>query len=314
MSGIALTLAFLLDLLLGDPPTWPHPVIFIGRAIAFLDGFSRKVCERPIMLKIAGVCITLLVVGLTYLIVAALLCLAQKVWPGFGWVLAVVLAYSAIAARGLYDQTWRVVVALQNGDLPGARRLLGMVVGRETDQLDERQVLRAVIETIAENLSDGVIAPIFYLAIGGPALGWAYKAVNTLDSMIGYKSDKYRDLGWASAKLDDLANLIPARLTAVLIGLAAFMLNLDGPGAFKTWWTHGHRHTSPNAGRPEAALAGALGIRLGGANIYHGEIVEKPEIGYGTSELTATHARRAENVLLLSSLIMVLFVLSLGAF
>ena len=314
MSGTALTLAFLLDLLLGDPQTWPHPVIFIGRAIARLSDLSHRLCRRPVTLKIAGVLITLAVVGLTYVVVALLLSLLQSNWPVIGWLVAVILAYLAIAARGLYDQTWRVVVALQEGDLPRARHLLSMVVGRETDQLDERQVLRAVIETIAENLSDGVIAPIFYLAIGGPALGWAYKAVNTLDSMIGYKNEKYKDLGWASARLDDLANWIPARLTAILIGLTAYLINLDGPGAFKTWWTHGHQHTSPNAGRPEAALAGALGIRLGGTNIYHGETVEKPEIGTGTSVLTAAHARQAEKVLWISSLIMVLFVLSLGAF
>ena len=218
MSGTALILAFLLDLLLGDPPTWPHPVVYIGRAIGYLADLSLRLCRRPIALKIAGILITLLIVGATYLIVAVLLVLVQNILPWLGWLLAVVLAYMAIAARGLYDQTWRVVVALRQDDLPRARRLLQMVVGRETDQLDQRQVLRAVIETIAENLSDGVIAPLFFLAIGGPSLGWAYKAVNTLDSMIGYKNEKYRDLGWAAARLDDLANLIPARLTAVLIG------------------------------------------------------------------------------------------------
>ena len=170
----------------------------------------------------------------------------------------------------MFHETWRVALALQEGDLERARSLLSLVVGRETANLDRPGVLKAVIETTAENLSDGVIAPLFYLILGGPALGLAFKAVSTMDSMIGYKNEKYMHLGWAAARTDDVLNYIPARISAALITVSAWILKLDPARAYKTWMSDGGRHSSPNAGRPEAAMAGALGIQLGGSSVYHG--------------------------------------------
>ncbi|MEW5725893.1 MAG: adenosylcobinamide-phosphate synthase CbiB, partial [Thermodesulfobacteriota bacterium] len=230
---------------------------------------------------------------------------------GLGSALAVSvwLAFTTLSARGLYDETWRAARALAEGDLPRARKLLGLVVGRDTERLDRAGVLRALLETVAENLSDGVVAPLFYMALGGPALGLAYKAVNTLDSMIGYKDERFLHLGWAAAKLDDAANFIPARLAAALVAAAAWILGLDARGALHTWLEHGGRHTSPNAGRPEAALAGALGVRLGGPSTYRGRWVEKPVLGFKDAPLTIAHVHQAERMIFLAGGLMVLLIL-----
>lgn len=308
MNEFALGAAFLLDLILGDPPGWPHPVRLIGRLIAFLSVAARGVFRTPTTLRLAGVGIVVLVVGLSWAAAAGLLAAAGAVAPEVGAAVGVVLAYTTLAVRSLYDETWRVVLALKENDLPRARKLLSLVVGRDTNHLDRSGVIRAVLETVAENLSDGVIGPLFYLALGGPALAMAFKAVSTLDSMIGYKDDRYRDLGWAAARTDDWANLIPARISAALITLSAIILRLDARGAARTWFRHGGRHSSPNAGRPEAALAGALRVHLGGPSIYGGRVVLKPTLGFSSDPLEERHVRQAEQVLFVSSALMLLFI------
>jgi adenosylcobinamide-phosphate synthase len=301
MGPLALGTAFILDLLIGDPPSWPHPVVFIGRLIGVLVRWVRRVFSSPMALRLAGVGIVILVVGLAYGAAWGLIALAGWLHPLFGAAVGVYLAFTCLAVKGLYDQTWRVALALRERDMDHARRLLGMVVGRETRRLDRPAMIRALVETVAENFSDGVVAPLFYLALGGPALGMAYKAVNTLDSMIGYKDDRYRHLGWAAARLDDLAGFIPARLAALLIALAAGCLGFQGKRAFAVWWTEGRRHSSPNAGRPEAAMAGALDLRLGGPNVYGGVLVEKPYIGQGSAYPTIGRVLAAERIMLLAS-------------
>ncbi len=304
MSGFSLGLAYLLDLLIGDPAGWPHPVRIIGGLIDRLARVARMHFHTPRSLRLAGVAIVVIVVGLTGVVSWLLLLGAGWLVPWLGQAVAVLLAYTTLASRSLYEETWRVALALKDDDLVRARGLLGMVVGRETHSLDRPAIYRALIETLAENLSDGIIAPLFYLALGGPILGLVYKAINTLDSMIGYKDEKNLHLGWAAARLDDVANYLPARITAALIVLASLILKLDAKSAVKTWWADGGRHTSPNAGRPEAALAGALGIQLGGPNVYHGELVVKPTIGRAINPPTERQVIKAEQAVLLAGALM----------
>jgi len=283
--------AFLLDLAIGDPRWLPHPVRLIGRSIAALENALRSWFGRN-REKTAGVVLVVLVVLLSALL--AFLVRQALFLPGRGVVTvaaAVVLVYlvaTTIALRELVASAGIVIRSVKQGDLEGARSSLSMIVGRDTATLDEKGVLRGAIETLAENLSDGVIAPLFYLALGGLPLAIAYKAINTLDSMVGYKNEKYLSFGWAAAKLDDLANFIPARLTGLLIVLFTFCYFLARkPGSalslardsFRVMRRDGGNHTSPNSGIPEAAMAGALGVRLGGPSTYGGVLVQKPFIG-----------------------------------
>ncbi len=313
MSGLAFGMAYLLDLVVGDPQGWPHPVRLIGKLVAWLDESARRIFHRPSTLKLAGLAMVLIVAALTWLTAWGLIKAAGLLLPGLDTALTVVLAYTTLATRSLYDETRRVTLALHENDLPRARQLLSMVVGRETKELDRRSILRALLETVAENLSDGVVGPMFFLALGGPPLALAYKAVSTMDSMIGYKNEKYLHLGWAAARTDDLLNLIPARLTAALIAASALILGLDSEGAVRIWFRDGGRHSSPNAGRPEAALAGALAVRLGGPSVYHGRLVEKPFIGDDIQAIEERHLNQTWQVLFISSgLLCFILLLMLG--
>ncbi len=268
--------AVVMDLFLGDPRTLPHPVVIIGWLISWLEGVLRQRISQP---RLAGVALLVITVGVSYLVAAGLIYLGTLVAPAVGFLVALYLAWVSIAARSLHLESAKVAQALERGDLPAARVALSYIVGRETAQLDEPEVIRGAVETVAENTGDGVVAPLFYLMLGGPALAIAYKAVNTLDSMVGYKNERYLEFGWASARFDDLANFIPARLTGLLMVLAAPLCGLSGEGSWRILRRDCRNHASPNSGYPEAAAAGALGVRLGGANRYFGRTVEKPTIG-----------------------------------
>jgi adenosylcobinamide-phosphate synthase len=276
-KDIAVVLAaVVLDLVLGDPRALPHPVMAIGRLIAFLESPLRRLVGN---VRLAGVLLLLTTVGVTYAVAALLIKAAYAVSPEAGFIVGLYLAWVSLAARSLHVESGKVAKALESGDLPGARLALSYIVGRETDQLGEGEIIRGAVETVAENTGDGVIAPLFYLMLGGPPLALAYKAVNTLDSMVGYKSERYLDFGRASALFDDLANYLPARLTGLLMVLAAPICALSGSGAWRIMRRDCRNHSSPNSGFPEAAAAGALGVQLGGANRYFGKLVEKPTIG-----------------------------------
>jgi adenosylcobinamide-phosphate synthase len=268
--------AILLDLLMGDPRWFPHPVVYIGRLVSSLEKLLLRLCKNR---RIGGVLLLLLTVGITVGFTLLLLKGAYTISPYAGHSVAVVLSWSCLAARSLHRESKLVADALVSGDLAEARRYLSYIVGRDTANLEEEEIWRAVVETVAENTSDGVIAPLLYLMIGGPVLGLAYKAVNTLDSMVGYKNERYLQFGWASARFDDLANYIPARLTGLLVVLIAPFFGLTVKRAWRIMRRDGRNHSSPNSGIPEAAVAGALGVRLGGTNIYGGVPVEKPTIG-----------------------------------
>jgi adenosylcobinamide-phosphate synthase len=301
-----LALAVALDLVLGDPPGWPHPVRWMGAAIAAWERAVRGIGEGRLFLRVAG---AVLAVGLplvTWLTVQALLAGAVYVNPWLGTALAVVLAYTCISLKGLADAVGRVGHCLAAGDLQGAREAVGHIVGRDPGSLDAAGVAGAAVESAAENASDGVIAPLFYLALGGPALGLAYKAVNTADSMIGYRNARHGDLGWAAARLDDLANWIPARLTALFLVLAAALLGDSPRGAWRTARADARRHASPNAGWPEAAAAGALGVALGGPASYGGVRRWRPTLGGGGGVPGAAHVARAARMVRVAGVLAVL--------
>ena len=276
--------AVTLDLLFGDPRRLPHPVVGIGRVITALEKDLRQMVRNE---RLGGALLLLIVVVVTYVFVFILLKGAYSLSPYAGFAVAAILSWTCLAAHSLHQESKLVADRLLAGDLNGARRFLSRIVGRDTEQLDEPEIWRALVETVAENTSDGVIAPLFYLMLGGPALGLAYKAVNTLDSMVGYKNAAYIRFGWASARFDDIVNYLPARLTGVLMTAAAPLVGLSGWAALRILRRDGRNHSSPNSGIPEAAAAGALGVQLGGANRYFGAVVEKPTIGDPARELSA---------------------------
>ncbi len=282
--------AVLLDLLLGDPRRLPHPVVGIGRLISALERILRRLVRSE---TAGGVLLLVSVVGLTYLTAFLLLKGSYALHPSLGFAVAVWLSWTCLAARSLHLESKLVADRLIAGDLEGARHFLSRIVGRDTDDLTEPDIWRALVETVAENTSDGVIAPLFYLMIGGPALGLAYKAVNTLDSMVGYKNERYLRFGRASARFDDLANWLPARATSLLMAAVAPLVGLSGKEAFRMMLRDGRNHSSPNSGVPEAAAAGALGVRLGGTNRYFGRPVEKPAIGDPLRDLSHDSYRGA---------------------
>ncbi|GIP29433.1 cobalamin biosynthesis protein CobD [Paenibacillus sp. J23TS9] len=301
---VMLAAAFILDLLIGDPRWIPHPVIGMGKAIKKLEAWIRRSFQLE-NLKRAGVLLPVLVAGGSLVITWALLKLLSLIHPWLAWAAEVVLIATTIAVKGLKDAGLEVYRHLKQGDLPAARNSLGMIVGRETSHLDEPEIVRGTVETVAENIVDAVISPLLYALIGGTPLAMAYRAVNTLDSMVGYKNEKYIHLGWASARLDDIANWIPARLTALLLTLSALILRMDYKRAFRMVRRDARRHPSPNSGFPESAVAGALGIRLGGTNVYHGVSSFRAYMGDATRPMEARDIRLTNRLLLTVSVLFV---------
>jgi adenosylcobinamide-phosphate synthase len=290
----ALVLGFLLDQLLGDPPGWPHPVRGLGRLITALEPPLRQLLPE----RLGGVVLLLLVAGTAGGLTWALLAVAGAVHPWARLVLAAVLTYFGLAARSLARETQAVLGPCEKEDWPEARRRLAGIVGRDTHDLPPAEVYRACIETVAENTSDGVVAPLLYAALLGPVGLWVYKAVSTLDSMVGYRNERYRRFGWASARADDLANLLPARLTYLLLALAALLRGRRAGAALRIGWRDGRKHPSPNAGWPEAAMAGALGVQLGGPATYQGVPSEKPRLGEADEPISPDKVRQTVGLML----------------
>lgn len=250
-----------------------------------LEKICRKLASTPGALRLAGVFTTLSITSTVGLGSWQLLLWIREFSALAASATAIYLAYTTLSIRGLDLAGGEVLGYLRSGRRDLARSSLGMIVGRDTGTADDCEIVRAVIETVAENTSDGVVAPLFYLAIGGVPSAFAYKAVNTLDSMIGYRNDRYRDFGWASARLDDVINLVPARLTAVLVIAGSFVLRLGWKEYFRAVLQDARLQPSPNSGYPEAAYAGALGVRLGGTNFYNGRPVRKAYLGKPFREL-----------------------------
>lgn len=296
-------IAILLDQMLGDPRWLPHPVRIIGAACTGCERLTRALLP-PFA---AGVCSVVLVLGLTGAATWAVLAGATLLHPWLGSLVSILLLYTTIAPRDLVRHSTEVYLALKDKNLPEARRRVGMIVGRDTAALDEAGVARAAVESVAESMVDGVTAPLFFAVLGGPMGAMLYKAINTMDSMFGYKNERYRTFGWAAARLDDLANFLPARLTSLMIPAAAFLLRLDAKGSFSILLRDRHKHASPNSGHTEAAVAGALGVQLGGANLYFGTVVAKPTLGEALRSIEPQDILRANRLMLLSSAITLLF-------
>jgi len=283
--------AFLLDLLLGDPQWFPHPVRLVGKLATATERLFRGMRFLP--LRVAGILTAMMVIATTVAVVQLLVWQAARLHPLAGLIVSVLLLYFAIAPRDLAAHAAAVRDALLSGDLELARRKVAMMVGRDTSSLDEEGVARAAVESVAENTSDGVTAPLFYGILFGPAGAWLYKASNTLDSMFGYRNERYREFGWASARFDDLLNWLPARLTVLAVVGAAFILRLDPAASIRSVRLCARRHESPNAGYPESAFAGALGVTLGGARSYGGVTKTVPTLGIREGAMEAATITRA---------------------
>ena len=309
MGWGVLPAAFLLDFFIGDPQFAHHPVRYMGRAIEVLEPRFRKL---PVPLAAAGALFALSLILGTWAGVAGALGAARVVSPALQTALEIAVLYFCISSRGLASAAADIHGILRRGDLRGARSRLAMIVGRDTSRLSETGVARAAVETTAENLVDGFISPLFFFLLGGAPLAAAYKMVNTLDSMVGYKNDAYREFGKASARIDDVANYVPARLSVPVIALAAQLLNGRGVETFRTALREGRRHSSPNAGYSEAAFAGALQVKLGGPNVYHGRRVDKPYIGAAFGEVALRHVPRACDLLELSAVLWCVMVWDAG--
>lgn len=296
MLGWLILCAFALDLLLAEPRGIPHPVVGIGRLIEKLELPLAMLRNR----RLAGILLVIFTLLITGGVTWGLLALFTALHPVLGFLLGVWIAFTTLALRSLHKESREVVRWVEQDNLPEARRALSLIVGRETRSLDEEGILKACIETMAENTANGLVAPLFYLFIGGPLLAILYKTINTLDSMVGYLTERYRELGWAAAKMDDLVNWIPARITAALMILAAFPLGLNGFNALRITLRDARKHRSPNAGWPEAAAAGALSIQLGGPAVYFGERVEKVALGDKDKPVTVVCYQRMVRLMYLT--------------
>jgi adenosylcobinamide-phosphate synthase len=283
---LALPIGFVIDLIIGDPHGWPHPVIWIGKLISLLEKCLRRVFPKtPAGEKTAGAVLWLLTAGVSLTLPLVILRLAGRVSPWLRLALESIMCWQILATKSLRDESMKVFHALKTGDLEASRYAVSMIVGRDVTRLDDKGVARAAVETVAENSSDGVVAPLLFLALGGAPLGFFYKAVNTMDSMLGYVEEPYKNIGFFPAKLDDVVNFIPARISALLMLLAGGVLGMNMKNGWRIFRRDRYKHASPNSAQTESVCAGLLGLRLAGDAWYHGELHRKEYIGDPVREI-----------------------------
>lgn len=303
---IALLLGVILDLIVGDPYKLPHPIRLIGRLIGKLDHlFMDKRIDKERNKnteRLLGLILVLIVISLTALVTSIVLIGAYLINPILGMVIEAILSFYILAAKSLKVESMKVYYALKNKSINEARYAVSMIVGRDTDSLDKEGIIRAAVETVAENTSDGVIAPLIYLSFGGPIVGLVYKAINTMDSMIGYHNERFENFGMTAAKLDDIVNYIPSRISAWLMILASFIggKDYDGKNALKIFKRDRYNHKSPNSAQTESVCAGAIGVRLAGDASYFGQIVKKPYIGDANRNIRVSDIERANRLMLIT--------------
>lgn len=296
--AIEIALAYILDLIFGDPRWMPHPVKGIGWLIKKLELFLREAIKNE---RIGGIILVISVIGVSWSVSFIIIGIAYSINGYLGSILSIMIIYTSIAAKDLDMESMEVYRSLERKDIISARKKLSFIVGRDTRNLGDREVIRAAVETVSENIVDGIISPIFYAFIGGAPLALAYKAINTLDSMVGYKNEKYKDFGWASAKIDTLANFIPARLSALFLPLASLLAGKDALNSWRIARRDGRKNPSPNSGIPEAAMAGALGVQLGGLNYYNSKANLKPFIGDDVNALELGHIKQSIKISYIAS-------------
>ena len=278
--ALSILIGFLLDCVLGDPRRFPHPICLIGNFISFMEKVLRRIFPKSERGELAaGAVLAAVVPAAAFGVSFVILMLCQAVSPVLKFAVETFFCYQIFAAKSLKDESMRVYRYVEAGDIENSRKYLSWIVGRDTKELSFEKIDKAVVETVAENTSDGVVAPLIFMVIGGAPLAFLYKGVNTLDSMVGYKNDRYLYFGRASAKLDDFLNFIPARLTGLAMCAGAFFTGLDFRSAFRIYRRDRKNHSSPNSAHPESACAGALNVQLGGDAYYFGKLYRKKTIG-----------------------------------
>ena len=301
MNILSIYIGYITDLIVGDPYSFPHPVRYIGKLIRYVEKKVRKVAKTDEDLKIGGFVLWFFTVIPTYLITYLIIKLSSFNPYVFVFVNAFII-YTTLATKCLKDEAVKIYRVLKTGDLEQSRIQLSYIVGRDTEHLSEAEIIRATVETVAENTVDGIIAPMFFAFIGGAPLAMAYKAVNTLDSTVGYKNEKYLHIGFASAKIDDIANYIPARISVLLMSIGSLVLGYNYKNAANIAIRDRKNHKSPNCAFSEGAVAGALGIQLGGTNIYFGQEVYKPTIGDKDREIESDDIVKTNRIMYATSI------------
>ena len=309
-SLFALLAGAFIDLLIGDPHFLPHPVVLMGKLISLLEKLLRRIFPKTKRGEnVAGGVLWFIVCALAFFVPAAMLMLCHHISPWLGFSIESVMCWQCIAARSLCNESIKVKKAIDTGDISASRRAVSMIVGRDTDVLDEKGVARAAVETVAENTSDGVIAPLLFLAIGGGPLGMLYKAINTMDSMLGYVEPPYKNIGLVPAKMDDVFNFVPARLSALIMLLAGGISGFSLKNGWRIFKRDRYKHASPNSAQTESVMAGLLGLRLAGDAYYHGALHKKEFIGDPLREIETDDIKRA-NVIMFVTAFLSLFVFS----
>ena len=309
ISLVALVMGYILDLIFGDPYWMPHPVRFIGNLISILEKVIRRFMPKTKRGEyIGGIILTVMVVSISMVIPLVIILMAKSINTYLALIVESFMCYQILATKSLKVESMKVYDELAKNDLPSARKAVSMIVGRDTKDLTFSGVAKAAVETVAENTSDGIIAPMIFIAIGGAPMGFFYKAINTMDSMVGYKNEKYMNFGRFAAKLDDVVNYLPARISAYQMILSSFFLRYDYKNAFKIYKRDRYNHASPNSAQTESVCAGALDVQLAGNAYYFGKLYEKPTIGDNIREINYDDIKKANRLLYCTSIISIVII------
>ena len=309
ISLVALVMGYILDLIFGDPYWMPHPVRFIGNLISILEKVIRRFMPKTKRGEyIGGIILTVMVVSISMVIPLVIILMAKSINTYLALTVETFMCYQILATKSLKVESMKVYDELAKNDLPSARKAVSMIVGRDTKDLTFSGVAKAAVETVAENTSDGIIAPMIFIAIGGAPMGFFYKAINTMDSMVGYKNEKYMNFGRFAAKLDDVVNYLPARISAYQMILSSFFLRYDYKNAFKIYKRDRYNHASPNSAQTESVCAGALDVQLAGNAYYFGKLYEKPTIGDNIREINYDDIKKANRLLYCTSFISIVII------
>lgn len=309
ISLVALVMGYILDLIFGDPYWMPHPVRFIGNLISILEKVIRRFMPKTKRGEyIGGIIFTVMVVSISMVIPLVIILMAKSINTYLALTVETFMCYQILATKSLKVESMNVYDELAKNDLPSARKAVSMIVGRDTKDLTFSGVAKAAVETVAENTSDGIIAPMIFIAIGGAPMGFFYKAINTMDSMVGYKNEKYMNFGRFAAKLDDVVNYLPARISAYQMILSSFFLRYDYKNAFKIYKRDRYNHASPNSAQTESVCAGALDVQLAGNAYYFGKLYEKPTIGDDIREINYDDIKKANRLLYCTSFISIVII------